>query len=39
LVDLARAGELITPLAFRRLSLALGLGPDQMAYTEDGRTP
>jgi 8-oxo-dGTP diphosphatase len=39
LVDLARAAELITPLAFRRLSLALGLGPDEMAYTEDGRTP
>ena len=34
-----RAAELITPLAFRRLSLALGLGPDEMAYTEDGRTP
>jgi 8-oxo-dGTP diphosphatase len=39
LVDLARAAELITPLAFRRLSLALGLGPDEMAYTEAGRTP
>ena len=39
LVDLARAAELITPLAFRRLSLALGLGPDEMAYTEEGRTP
>ena len=39
LVDLARAAELITPLAFRRLSLALSLGPDEMAYTEDGRTP
>jgi 8-oxo-dGTP diphosphatase len=39
LVDLARAAELITPLAFRRLSLALGLGQDEMAYTEDGRTP
>jgi 8-oxo-dGTP pyrophosphatase MutT (NUDIX family) len=39
LVDLVTAGELITPLAFRRLSLALALGPDEMAYTEDGRTP
>jgi 8-oxo-dGTP diphosphatase len=39
LVDLARARELVTPLAFRRLSLAVALGPDQMAYTEDGRTP
>ncbi len=39
LVDLARAAELITPLAFRRVALALGLGPDEMAYTEDGRTP
>jgi 8-oxo-dGTP pyrophosphatase MutT (NUDIX family) len=39
LVDLTAAGELLTPLAFRRLSLAVGLGPNEMAYTEDGRTP
>jgi 8-oxo-dGTP diphosphatase len=38
LVDLSTASELLTPLAFRRLSLAVGLGPDEMAYTEDGRT-
>jgi hypothetical protein len=29
----------LTPLAFRRLGLALALGPNEMAYTEDGRTP
>ena len=39
LVDLSAASELLTPLAFRRLSLAVALGPDEMAYTEDGRTP
>jgi 8-oxo-dGTP pyrophosphatase MutT (NUDIX family) len=39
LVDLPTASELLTPLAFRRLSLAVALGPDEMAYTEDGRTP
>jgi 8-oxo-dGTP diphosphatase len=39
LVDLPTAREFLTPLAFRRLSLAVGLGPEQMAYTEDGRTP
>ena len=39
LVDLPTASELLTPLAFRRLCLAVGLGPDEMAYTEDGRTP
>jgi 8-oxo-dGTP diphosphatase len=39
LVDLPTASELLTPLAFRRLGLALALGPNEMAYTEDGRTP
>jgi 8-oxo-dGTP pyrophosphatase MutT (NUDIX family) len=39
LVDLDTAAELVTPLAHRRLVLAASLGPDQMAYTEDGRTP
>jgi 8-oxo-dGTP pyrophosphatase MutT (NUDIX family) len=39
LVDLPMASALLTPLAFRRLSLAVALGPDEMAYTEDGRTP
>ena len=39
LVDLPTASELLTPLAFRRLSLAVALGPDEMAYTEDGRAP
>jgi 8-oxo-dGTP diphosphatase len=29
----------LTPLAFRRLSLAVALGPDEMAYTEEGRIP
>ena len=38
LVDLDTAAELITPLAHRRLVLAASLGPDEMAYTEDGRT-
>jgi hypothetical protein len=28
----------VTPLAFRRLTLAVALGPNEMAYTEDGRT-
>jgi 8-oxo-dGTP diphosphatase len=39
LVDLSAARELLTPLAFRRISLAVALGPDEMTYTEDGRTP
>jgi 8-oxo-dGTP diphosphatase len=39
LVDLATASEFLTPLAFRRLSLAVALGPDEMAYTEEGRAP
>ena len=39
LVDLPTASELLTPLAFRRLNIAVALGPDEMAYTEDGRTP
>jgi 8-oxo-dGTP diphosphatase len=38
LVDLDTAAELVTPLAHRRLVLAASLGPDEMAYTEDGRT-
>jgi 8-oxo-dGTP diphosphatase len=38
LTDLSTASQLLTPLAFRRLSLAVALGPDEMAYTEDGRT-
>jgi 8-oxo-dGTP diphosphatase len=39
LVDLDTAAGLVTPIAHRRLVLAASLGPDQMAYTEDGRTP
>ena len=39
LVDLDTAARLVTPLAHRRLVLAASLGPDEMAYTEDGRTP
>jgi 8-oxo-dGTP pyrophosphatase MutT (NUDIX family) len=38
LVDLPTASELVTPLAFRRLTLAAALGPNELAYTEDGRT-
>ena len=38
LTDLPTASQLLTPLAFRRLSLAVALGPNEMAYTEDGRT-
>ena len=36
LCTLAQAADLVTPLAHRRLTLAAGLGPDQMAYLEDG---
>jgi 8-oxo-dGTP diphosphatase len=39
LVDLDTAAGLVTALAHRRLVLAASLGPDEMAYTEDGRTP
>jgi 8-oxo-dGTP diphosphatase len=39
LVDLDTAASLLTPLAHRRLVLAASLGPDEMAYTEAGRTP
>ena len=39
LVDLDTAAGLVTPIAHRRLVLAATLGPDEMAYTEDGRTP
>lgn len=39
LVDLETAAGLVTPLAHRRLVLAASLGPDEMAYTEDGRAP
>jgi 8-oxo-dGTP diphosphatase len=38
LVDLEAAAGLVTPIAHRRLVLAASLGPDEMAYTEDGRT-
>jgi 8-oxo-dGTP diphosphatase len=37
LCSLDEAAGLVTPLAHRRLALAASLGPDQMAYTEDGR--
>jgi 8-oxo-dGTP pyrophosphatase MutT (NUDIX family) len=39
LCTLDEAAALVTPLAHRRLSLAAGLGQDQMAYTEDGAPP
>ena len=35
---LDRAAEVMTPLAHRRLAIAAGLGPAEIAYTEDGRT-
>ena len=38
LVDLETAAGLVTPIAHRRLVLAASLGPDEMAYSEDGRT-
>lgn len=38
LCTLDEAAALVTPLSHRRLVLACALGPDQMAYTEDGRT-
>jgi 8-oxo-dGTP diphosphatase len=39
LCTLDEATALVTPLAHRRLSLAAALGPDQMAYLEDGAPP
>lgn len=39
LCTLDEAAALVTPLAHRRLSLAAGLGPEQMAYLEDGAAP
>jgi 8-oxo-dGTP diphosphatase len=36
LVDQHTAAGLLTPLAHRRLAIAMSLGPGQMAYTEDG---
>ena len=39
LVDLDTAASLLTPLAHRRLVLAALLGPNEMAYTEEGRRP
>ena len=39
LCTIAEAVDLVTPLAHRRLALAASLGPDQMAYLEDGAPP
>ncbi len=39
LCTIAQAAALVTPLAHRRLALAAALGPDQMAYLEDGAPP
>ena len=39
LCTIAEAADLVTPLAHRRLALAATLGPDQMAYLEDGAPP
>ena len=37
LCTLHDAGPLVTPLAHRRLGVALGLAPGQTAYLETGR--
>jgi 8-oxo-dGTP diphosphatase len=39
LCTIAEAAELVTPLAHRRLAVAAALGPDEMAYLEDGARP
>jgi 8-oxo-dGTP diphosphatase len=39
LCTIAEAADLVTPLAHRRLALAATLGPDEMAYLEDGAPP
>jgi 8-oxo-dGTP diphosphatase len=39
LCTIAEAVELVTPLAHRRLALAAALGPNEMAYLEDGARP
>jgi 8-oxo-dGTP diphosphatase len=39
LCTLAEAEPLLTPLAHRRLSVALSLGPEEFAYLEDGFRP
>ena len=39
LCTLDEAADLVTPIAHRRLTLATRLGPDEMAYTEDGAPP
>jgi 8-oxo-dGTP diphosphatase len=39
LCTIAEAADLVTPLAHRRLALAATLGPDEMAYLEDGALP
>jgi 8-oxo-dGTP pyrophosphatase MutT (NUDIX family) len=39
LCTIAEAADLVTPLAHRRLAVAATLGPDQMAYLEDGAPP
>ncbi len=39
LCRLDEAAALLTPLAHRRLSLAVGLAPEEFAYLENGRRP
>ena len=39
LCTLTDAVDLLTPLAHRRLSVAVGLGPGEFAYLEDGTRP
>ena len=39
LCTLEEAADLVTPIAHRRLTLAAGLAPHHVAYTEDGAPP
>jgi 8-oxo-dGTP diphosphatase len=39
LCTVAEAAELVTPLAHRRLAVAAALGPNEIAYLEDGAPP
>ena len=39
LCTIAEAAGLVTPIAHRRLAVAAALGPDEMAYLEDGARP
>ena len=39
LCTLEEAADLVTPISHRRLTLAAGLAPHHVAYTEDGAPP